>query len=740
MSNDKYDQASKKVLDDIKMLACKLVEIAAKRLPSAGADHIEAEALRLYKEQIGNRDDSPSQEATEALIMAIGIVAKKVVADGKREAVMSDKCNSCGAEIEYAAGSQSLKCQYCGATNEIQKAENKLPSVVDKIIPLTVSQEDLEKRVYGYMASGHLTPDDMLEASTFTKKECFYVPAFLFRVEYEATWTASFGYDRTEHYTVYESKSLGTDSRGHSRGYHQVPVTKTKTVTDWRPANGVDTGIVSVSTYAGKTLYDSALSPNDIVPFTIAKGSITSFNPSFMKGVQAENFVMPEASAYSSLKEEISSNIDHNVQSHGQGDRQQDWHWNAKMSYSTNTLYVPICHAVFDYQGTEYHVWIDGIGESEIRADKLPKDKGRIKSIYLGFIPAGVSAIIGILYPPSLVVAVFLVGYAATRSWQLIAYSKKIRDSLLTQIHASSSVMKETTGEERDKLARSFQRPEKPFFAKTHNDKIVLPLLSLLGFGPFGIGLSAIAAIFIWGYAAIGSRKKNQDSLLTQTHSSSNTIKEMGSEEINRLVIPVQSTEKPFYAKTLKHKIAYSVLSVFFLLFLIGLFTPDDKTNANTLKEAQQVKTLAAPAPIVTPAPTPPVVAQPETAVAVESASSAEWVKVGENKNGDVTLYADSASIRKDGNKVTMWGVTDFRTEQINTISGKPFLSHREQYEFDCKDNKKRSLNVFFFYAGKMGGGEVTHRSASSPVPTEWSPVTPGSGSEGMWKIACGQK
>ena len=380
---------------------------------------------------------------------------------------MTEKCNSCGAEIEYTAGSQSLKCPYCGATNEIQKAEDQLPDVVEKIIPLTVSQDELEKLVYGYMARGNYTPDDMLEGAAFTKQECFYVPAFLFDVEYEATWTASFGYDRTY-----------TTGSGENR--------RTHTVTDWNPVNGVDAGVFPVSTYAGKTLRDSALSPSNIVPFTIAKGGITNFNPSFMKGVQAESFVVSEASAFSSLKDEINSNIDRKVQSHGQGDHQKDWHWNAKMSHSANTLYVPICHAVFDYQGTEYHVWMDGIDGGDIRADKLPEDKDRQKLVYLGFIPAGVAiasliatSITWVFTWGGLVAATLLGGYAALRRKSIIEYSMEIRDSLLTQIHASSSAMKEMTSEERDKLAKAFQRPEKPFFAKTHQDRAILPVLSL---------------------------------------------------------------------------------------------------------------------------------------------------------------------------------------------------------------------------------------------------------------------
>lgn len=404
---------------------------------------------------------------------------------------MSDKCNSCGADIEFDAGSQSLKCQYCGAINEIQKEEDQLPDGVESIIPFTVSKDDLEKRVYEYMASGDYTPDDILEASTFTKQELFYVPAFMFRVEYEATWTASFGYDRTEHYTVYEDRHLGNDSRGNSRGYHQVPVTKTKTVTDWRPANGVDSGIFSVATYAGKKLGETKLNPATLVVPAIYLGSITDFNPSYMNGFESESFSVSEASAYASLKSERSSNIDREVKNHGQGDHQRDWNWNAKTSPSTITLYVPIYHAVFDYKGTEYNVWLDGIGTyASMVADKLPVDATRKNlvttirenlvpqiqnKVYLGLVPLGVGVAYlmtgAFTYDGLITAAILGGGYAAARSYFLIEYSDYLikysnniiessqnnRDSLLTQIHASSNTIEVIGDEERDKIAQSFQ-------------------------------------------------------------------------------------------------------------------------------------------------------------------------------------------------------------------------------------------------------------------------------------------
>lgn len=390
------------------------------------------------------------------------------------------ECKNCGAEIQYEAGSQSLKCPYCNAVNTIQKAEDLLPADVEKIIPMSVSLDELEKRVYGYMASGNYTPDDMLESSTMTKRECFYVPAYMFDIEYQATWTASFGYDRKEPYTAY---------RNVTRNGHQVreAYTAYKTVTDWRPANGVDTGAFTVSTYAGKLLNESALSPAGLVPNAIDNGSVTDFNASFVKGIEVEGFSVTETNALASLKAEVNSNIDSSVKSHAQGDHQRDWNWNAQMSHTEYTVIVPVCHAVFDYKGTEYHYWIDGIGSTEFVANKLPEDEQKKQQVNLGFIPAGVaiawlaaSSYFWAFTWAGLITAAILAGYAALRRKSIIDYSKKIRSALLTQMQASSINTKDLSNEERENLSRAFQRPDKPFFAKTHKDKILLPALSVV--------------------------------------------------------------------------------------------------------------------------------------------------------------------------------------------------------------------------------------------------------------------
>ena len=394
---------------------------------------------------------------------------------------MAEACNSCGAEIVFEAGKQSLTCPFCGVVNQVARPEDALETSFDRIVPITVTPHELDNRLYAYMASGEFTPDDMIEASTITLRERYYVPAFAFKVDYEATWTASFGFDRQEPYTAYRNVT----SNGHTR---QEAYTAYKTVTDWRPANGVDSGIFDVAGYAGTQLNGSPLAPANLVVHAVINGSPTEYNPSFIKGFEVEGFSVPEKIVFDSLNGEINTNIEKRVQNHAQGDKQRDWHWNARMSHDTTTYAVPICHGAFQYGDKVYHVWVGGHDVETIRADELPVDKKKLKTANIGFMPGalGLVTAIGSAYYWSfvwfsLIATVVALGYGFVRRKALIDYSKSIRNSLLIQMQASNQVAN-LSDEEQDKVAKAFQRPERPFFAQIHKDKIILPAVAAFAF------------------------------------------------------------------------------------------------------------------------------------------------------------------------------------------------------------------------------------------------------------------
>ena len=403
---------------------------------------------------------------------------------------MTEVCKSCGAEIVFEAGKQSLICTFCGAVNKVERPEEFLETSFDRIVPITVTPHELDNRLYAYMASGNFTPDDMIETSVITLRERYYVPVFDFNIDYEATWTASFGYDRQEAYTAYRSVTQNNRT-------YQEPYTAYKTVTDWHPANGIEAGVFDVAGYAGKKLNSSPLVPANLVVHAVIHGNSTKYNPSFIKGFEVEGFSVPENKVFESLNGEINANIDKRVKNHAQGDRQRDWHWNARMSHNTIKYVVPICHGAFQYENKEYHVWVGGHDVDAIRADKLPVDIDKQITANIGFAPGilGLISIIGSayfwgFYGSSSIATIAVLGYGFARRNSLIDYSKSIRNSLLIQMRASNQVAN-LSDDEQDKVAKAFQRPERPFFAKIPKDKIVLPTLAGLAF--FGAILPSVA-------------------------------------------------------------------------------------------------------------------------------------------------------------------------------------------------------------------------------------------------------
>ena len=597
---------------------------------------------------------------------------------------MADTCNSCGAEIAFEAGRQSLTCPFCGAVNKIERPEDALETAFDRIIPITVTPHELDNRLYAYMASGNFTPDDMIEASTITLRERYYVPAFAFKVDYEATWTASFGFDRKEPYTAYRNVT----SNGHTR---QEAYTAYKTVTDWRPANGVEAGIFDVAGYAGSQLNGSPLAPAYLVVHAVMNGSSTEYNPSFTKGFEVEGFSVPEKKVFDSLNGEINANIDQRVKNHAQGDKQRDWHWNARMSHDTTTYSVPICHAAFQYGDKEYHVWVGGHDVDTIRADELPVDKDKQKAANIGFMPGALGLItaIGSAYYwsfvwSSLIATGVAFGYGFLRRKALIDYSKSIRNSLLIQMQASNRAST-LSDEEQDKVAKAFQRPERPFFAKIHRDKIILPTVAAFAF--FGaivpnavLNPAAISQRYVARQAAeqAEQEKKNAEARAAQEIADRKAAEEEAAkraQEIADRKAAEEEAAKRAQADALAAQKAEAEKAA-----QVEAAVP--ATQTPTTQDAPQSPTPTLPLPSPSPSPSPaPTVANRQIAISagftvlapdeskqlltamVQQANSA--FKISEIKGKIESLPKPATGDRKTSRKLNEQGLTALKNEDF---------------------------------------------------------------------------
>jgi hypothetical protein len=108
----------------------------------------------------------------------------------------------------------------------------------------------------------------------------------------------------------------------------------------------------------------------------------------------------------------------------------------------------------------------------------------------------------------------------------------------------------------------------------------------------------------------------------------------------------------------------------------------------------------------------------------------AEWVEIESNETD--TFYADPATIRKTGNIVRMWVLTDYKTVQTN--ASKPYMSKLGVRKYDCKEKQSRAT-IKTLHSKNMGVGKYVGIIGNRP----WLPVSPRTTSELLWKFACGR-
>jgi hypothetical protein len=392
---------------------------------------------------------------------------------------MGTACKSCGAEIVFEASQQSLVCTYCGTVNQIKRAEDALITSFDRIVPMLVTPQELDKRVYAYMSSGDFTPDDILEASTITVKERCYVAAFGFKVDYDATWSASFGFEREEPYTAYRDVTRGNNTS-------QEAYTAYRTVVDWRPASGTDTGSFEVAGIGGKKLAGLPLAADTLAVHAVLHGKATAYDESFTRGFEVEGFSVPHPQVFASLTDEINSKIEQGVKSHAQGDRQESWNWQSRMRHETVSYAVPVCHVTFRYREKEYNVWIGGHDPEQIQADKLPVDDKRKAEARNGFTPALVVLISYIaagcywkFVNYSILPLLFVFAYGTFRYLALVRYSRSVRKAVQTRLEVSNQTNANLNKQDQAMIAQAFGLPKRPFFARVGWDKILLPVLTV---------------------------------------------------------------------------------------------------------------------------------------------------------------------------------------------------------------------------------------------------------------------
>ena len=114
----------------------------------------------------------------------------------------------------------------------------------------------------------------------------------------------------------------------------------------------------------------------------------------------------------------------------------------------------------------------------------------------------------------------------------------------------------------------------------------------------------------------------------------------------------------------------------------------------------------------------------------VPKGNASEWVAA--NTSGDVTIFADVSTIRRNGSLAQMWDLTDMKTGRM-LAEGKRALSFKKEQEYDCGKQQVRTLYISW-HSESMGAGTIL---GSDTTATGWRPVLRGTIREKLLQTAC---
>lgn len=202
------------------------------------------------------------------------------------------------------------------------------------------------------------TPVDVVDAQ-FSEVRDGYRETFICTASVTGTCTASIGYDRTETYTDYEKYK---EKVGDTYVERTRPVTKTRTVTDWRPFQEIYSGKYTCAEENADTELFSKYNVGDTLQ-SISKDSLV---------------VTGDAEVNRSALIRALANCEYHVERSQvslPGDKQKDIHYNSSSEVESISCYIlPTYEVTYTYDGEEYLAYCFACGDLRIHY-KAPKRK-----------------------------------------------------------------------------------------------------------------------------------------------------------------------------------------------------------------------------------------------------------------------------------------------------------------------------------------------------------------------------
>ena len=272
------------------------------------------------------------------------LTALENLSDDQIEEVHTVKCNCCGATTTFDNNVVSAQCDFCGSPMTIDQKSTSKMIKPKAILPFVVQQRNSHEEFTKWIKSLWFAPSALKKFADEQRISGIYLPYWT----YDANTITDYTGRRGEDYTVEEKY---TDSQGQ-------PKTRNVTKTNWYRAQGrVRNSFDDIFVVGSKTLPYKYL--DNLEPWNLK--DLVPYDEKFLTGFKTETYSVDLKAGFQDAQQKMQSTIDKTIKKDIGGDRQEITTKNIQYNDITyKHILLPVWMSTYRYNGKAYRFIING--------------------------------------------------------------------------------------------------------------------------------------------------------------------------------------------------------------------------------------------------------------------------------------------------------------------------------------------------------------------------------------------
>jgi DNA-directed RNA polymerase subunit RPC12/RpoP len=268
----------------------------------------------------------------------------RLAARGFGAPVTQVSCRDCGATVNVTPGEQTAKCAFCGSQQVLAQESAGTAIRPESLVPFRVDKATANKSFEAWLGTLWFRPNDLRKMAKLQEMGGVYIPFWTFDANVQSNWTADAGY------YYYETEEY-RDQEGNTQT-RQVQRTRWEFASGWR-SDFFDDMLVCAS---------KGLPQELVVKFqTFDTKQLVVYQPHFLSGWRAESYAIELLPAWGLGQQKMADVQQSRCARDVPGDTHRNLCVNNQFSNVTfKHVLLPIWIAAYRYNGKPYQFLVNG--------------------------------------------------------------------------------------------------------------------------------------------------------------------------------------------------------------------------------------------------------------------------------------------------------------------------------------------------------------------------------------------